>query len=87
MSRQAERSEKVFGQVILQRPTRNSSEEDAEDGEGVVVSPALSRLEGQGERRQPGEPLVGPERHGVDASLDFVVGHRPLQRVPVNTMP
>ena len=46
----------------------------------MVVAPALARLEGQGQCRQPGQPLLGPEPHRVDASVDFAVSHRPLQR-------
>jgi hypothetical protein len=73
---EAEGAEQVVGQVILQRPAGHSSDQDSEDAEGVVVAPALARLEGQGQCRQPGEPLVGPEPHGVDASFDFAVSHR-----------
>ena len=77
---EAEGSQQVVGQVILQRPAGHSSDQDSEDAEGVVVAPALARLEGQGQCRQPGEPLVGPERYGVHANFDFAVSHRPLQR-------
>jgi hypothetical protein len=77
---ETEGSEQVVGQVIVQMPTGRPGDQDSEDAEGVVVTPPLSRLEGQRKFRQAREPLVGPESTGLGADVDSAVGHRLLQR-------
>ena len=70
--------------MVLRGPAHHARDEDAENAEGVVVAPSLTRCEGERKARGPRQPLVCAEparlRTGLQSCLEHGLGERGVGR-------